>query len=59
LFGKNKNLSIAGRLTKDPVSNAVVTIAEKIYQNWMADDKATAQAQRAAAEATLRTLEAA
>jgi hypothetical protein len=59
LFGKNRNLSIAGRLTKDPVSNAVVTIAEKIYQNWMADDKATAQAQRAAAEATLRKLEAA
>jgi hypothetical protein len=59
LFGKNKNLSIAGRLTKDPYSSAVVTIAEKIYQNWMADDKATAQAQRAAAEDTLRKLEAA
>ena len=57
LFGKNRNLSIAGRLTKDSVSNAVVTIAEKIHQNWMADDKATAQAQQAAAAETLRKLE--
>jgi hypothetical protein len=59
LFGKNRNLSITGRLTKDPVANAVVTIAEKIHQNWMADDRATAQAQREAADATLRKLEAA
>jgi hypothetical protein len=59
LFGKNKSLSIAGRLTKDPLSNAVVTIAETIHQTWMADDKATAQAQRTAAEETLKKLEAA
>ena len=32
LFGKNRNLTIAGRLTKDPVSNAVVTIAEKFMR---------------------------
>jgi hypothetical protein len=30
LFGKNRNLTIAGRLTRDPVSNSIVTIAEKV-----------------------------
>jgi hypothetical protein len=56
LFGKNRNLTIAGRLTKDPISNAVVTIAEKIHETWKADDKANALSQRAAADEALRKL---
>jgi hypothetical protein len=59
LFGKNRNLSITGRLTKDPLSNAVVQIAEQIHRTWVNDDKAKAQAQREAAEDALRKLEAA
>ena len=59
LFGRDRDLTIGGRLTKDPVSNAVVQIAEQIHKTWVNDDRATAQAQRAAAEATLRKLEAA
>jgi hypothetical protein len=58
LFGKNRNLTIAGRLTKDPFSNAVVTVAEKIHEAWKADDRSTAIAQRKAAEDTLAKLEA-
>lgn len=57
LFGNNRNISIRGRLTKDPVSNAVVQIAGQIYSTWMNDDKARAQEQQAAAAETLRKLE--
>ena len=59
LFGRNRNLTIAGRLTKDPFVSSVVTVAEKIHQTWQADDKATAIAQRTQAEETLKKLEAA
>jgi hypothetical protein len=59
IFGRNRNLTIAGRLTKDPVTNAVVTIAEKIHESWLNEDKQAALSQRAAAEDALRKLEAA
>jgi hypothetical protein len=58
LFGKNQNQTIAGRLTKDPVSNAVVAVAEKIHEAWRNDDKQAAIAQRKAAEEALQKLEA-
>jgi hypothetical protein len=57
LFGRNRNITIAGKLTKDPMSNAIVQIAEQIHKGWVADDQARAQAQRSAAEAELKRLQ--
>jgi hypothetical protein len=56
IFGPNRNLTIEGRLIKDPAVGALVKVARQIYENWKAEDKAVAQAQRAAAEEALRKL---
>jgi hypothetical protein len=57
LFGRNRNITVTGRLTKDPLSSAIVQIAEQIHKTWVADDQTRAQAQRSAAEAELKRLQ--
>jgi hypothetical protein len=57
IFGKNKNMTIAGRLSKDPSIGALVQVASRVHEDWLAQDKAAAQEQRAAAEEALRKLE--
>jgi hypothetical protein len=59
LFGKNRNLTVVGKLAKDPSTAGLVKVAARIHENWLAQDKLTAQQQRAAAEETLKRLEAA
>jgi hypothetical protein len=59
IFGQNRNLTVAGQLAKDPSTNALVKVAARIYENWREQDKAAAEQARAAAEATLKRLEAA
>lgn len=57
LFGRERDLTIGGRLTKDPVANSVVKIAEQIHRAWMNDDRVRAEQQQAAAAAELKKLE--
>jgi hypothetical protein len=56
IFGKNKNLTIAGKLAKDPRMAALVQLAARIHEQWLAEDKLAAQQQRAAAEEALKKL---
>jgi len=58
LFGKNRNLTIEGRLAKDPEMGGLIKIGQQIYENWRAEDKMAAEAQRAAANEAIRRLEA-
>jgi hypothetical protein len=58
LFGRNRNITVTGRLTKDPLSSAIVQIAEQIHKTWVNDDRVRAQTQQAAAAEELRKLEA-
>src|SRR5262249_39487996 len=58
IFGKTKNLTVAGKLAKDPSMAGVVQLAERIHEQWQAEDRLAAQQQRAAAEETLKRLEA-
>ena len=57
IFGKNKNMTVAGKLAKDPSTAALVQLAQRIHENCLAEDKLAAQQQRAAAEETLKRLE--
>lgn len=53
---KNKNLTVIGKLAKDPSTASLVQLAERIHDQWQAADKATALEQRAAAEEALKKL---
>ena len=57
IFGKNKNQTVVGRLVKDPRTSGLVQLAERIYEQWQAADRAAALKQRAAAEELLKHLE--
>jgi hypothetical protein len=57
IFGKNKNQTVVGRLVKDPHTSGLVQLAERIYEQWQAADRAAALKQRAVAEELLRRLE--
>ena len=57
IFGKNKNQTVVGRLAKDPRTSGLVQLAERIYEQWQAADRAAALKQRAAAEELLKRLE--
>jgi hypothetical protein len=59
IFGKNRNMTIANRLTKEPPVAGLVSLAERIHEQWQAADKSTALEQRAAAEEALKKLAAA
>jgi hypothetical protein len=58
IFGKNKNLTVFGKLAKDASVAGMVQLAERIHDQWQAADKATALAARGKAEEELRRLEA-
>ncbi len=58
IFGKNRNLTVEGRLAKNPVLCATVKVAHRIHEQWRAEDKLAAKEQRAQAEATLKRLDA-
>jgi hypothetical protein len=55
-FGKSRNMTIEGRLAKDPTMAALVKVAQQIYETWRAQDKAEAQAEREQAEIKLKRL---
>jgi len=57
IFGKNRNQTVIARLAKNPSTAALVQVAARIHENWLAEDRVAAQQQRAAAEATLKRLE--
>ena len=60
LFGKAaRNLTIEGKLVKDPAVGGIAIAAQRIHSNWVAADKVLAQQQRAQAEAALKRLDAA
>ena len=59
IFGKNRNLTIEGRVIKDPDIGALVQVARRIHEDWLEQDRFAAQEQRAAAEAALKRLESA
>jgi len=50
---------VFGKPAKDPSTAALVQVAARIHENWLAEDKLAAQQQRAAAEEALKRLEAA
>jgi hypothetical protein len=49
-------MTIANRLTKDPAVAGLVSLAERIHEQWQAADKSAALEQRAAAEEALKKL---
>jgi hypothetical protein len=57
IFGRQKNMTIEGRLMKEPATAATVKIAQQIHSSWMSQDRIQATEQRAAAEAQLKKLE--
>jgi hypothetical protein len=57
LFGKNRNITIEGRLAKDPKFFGLLKVAQQIRETWAREDRAAAQAQRAAAEDEIKRLE--
>lgn len=56
LFGANADMTIQGRLSKDADVSAILGLAGSVYRQWAYDDKVAAEAQRKAAEETLRKL---
>jgi len=58
IFGARRNLTIEGRLAKDPATGALVKIAQRIHEQWRAEEKVAAQEQREKAELTLKKIEA-
>jgi hypothetical protein len=58
IFGQNKNQIVFGRLAKDPTTAGLVRLAAQIHENWREQDKTAAEQARAAAEATLKRLDA-
>jgi len=43
-------MTVAAKLAKDPATAGLVSLAERIHEQWQAEDKATALAARAKAE---------
>jgi hypothetical protein len=56
LFGQNRNLTIEGRLARDPDTWALIKIAQGIHQQWREQDRMAAEEQRKAAELALEKL---
>ena len=56
IFGKNRNQTVVGRLSKNPSMAALVQVAARIHEQWNAEDRLSAEAARKAAEATLKKL---
>jgi len=56
LFGKNRNLTVEGRLAKDPSTLALMKVAQQVRDAWRAADAKAAQEKRDAAEAEIKRL---
>jgi hypothetical protein len=56
LFGAQRDLTVRGKLFKDPSASAIVELAEKIHEQWRMEDKAAAAEAKTAAEAQLKAL---
>jgi hypothetical protein len=56
IFGRTRNLTVEGALSKDPATAALIKVAQHIHESWNADDKQTYLQQKAAAEEALRKL---
>ena len=57
LFGANRNLTILGKLARDPGTNATIKVAGEIYKTWREHDRNLAEQQVAEAQAQLKKLE--
>jgi hypothetical protein len=57
-FGKNKNLTIASKLSRDPWLHAILSRADEVFHVWNAQERERLRAARAAAEQELKLLEA-
>jgi hypothetical protein len=58
IFGKNKNMTIEGKLIRDPAIAATVRVAQRIYEDCREQDRLAAREQHAAADAALKKLDA-
>ena len=56
LFGKNRNITVEGKMAKDPATFALLKVAQQIHESWNTEDLATAKQQKAEAEAALKKL---
>jgi hypothetical protein len=56
LFGKNRNLTVEGALSKDPGMFALMKVAQQVRETWAREDTRAAQEVRAAAEAEIKRL---
>ena len=59
LFGAQRDLTVRGKLLRDPAAGAVVELAEKIHEQWRMEDKASAAKAKEEAGAKLAELSAA
>lgn len=57
LFGKNRNLTVEGRLYRDPHAASVLKVGAALSQQWLESDRQAAAEQRAKAEAEIARLE--
>lgn len=58
IFGARRNLTVEGRLFKDPNAAAVLKVAREINRQWLDADKQSAIEQRATAQKELERLQA-
>jgi hypothetical protein len=58
VFGARKNLTIEGRLIRDPQAAAVLRVAKAIQRQWLEADRQQAIEQRAAAQKEIERLQA-
>jgi hypothetical protein len=54
---RTRNQTITDKLARDPRIGALVQVADRIHAHWREQDRQAAEAQVAAAQATLRKLE--
>jgi hypothetical protein len=57
LFGKNRNLTLEGRLYRDPHAASVLKVGAALSRQWLESDRQAAGEQRAKAEAEIARLE--
>jgi hypothetical protein len=58
VFGAKRNLTVEGKLYRDPETAAIVKVAQQIGRNWLDEDRAAAIEQRKLAEAALEKVQA-
>jgi hypothetical protein len=57
LFGAKRNLTIEGKLFKEPQTAAVLKVAREIQRQWFDQDRAAATEARKAAEEQIARLQ--